>query len=91
MTFTYPAVFTPHKEDDGYHAEFPDLEHCEADGCDLEDAIEEAKAAAYDWLMLELKEGGEFPEQAHVADIELKEGCIAKQLMIRINLMPDND
>ena len=39
MTFTYPAVFTPHKDDKGFHAEFPDLELCEADGPDLEDAI----------------------------------------------------
>lgn len=36
MTFIYPAVFTPHKEDEGYHAYFPDLEGCEADGPDLE-------------------------------------------------------
>ena len=40
MTFTYPAVFTPHKNGKGYHAFFPDLECCEADGPDLEDAIE---------------------------------------------------
>ena len=30
MTFTYPAVFTPHKDGKGYHAVFPDLECCEA-------------------------------------------------------------
>ena len=38
MTFIYPAVFTPHKEDSGYHVVFPDLECCEADGPDLENA-----------------------------------------------------
>ena len=43
MTFTYPAVFTPHKNDKGYHVEFPDLECCEADGPDLEDAMDEAR------------------------------------------------
>ena len=32
MTFTYPAVFTPHKNDKGYHVTFPDLQCCEADG-----------------------------------------------------------
>ena len=36
MTFTYPAVFTPHEDGKGYHAFFPDLECCEADGPDLE-------------------------------------------------------
>ena len=28
MTFTYPAVIVPHKDDNGFHAEFPDLECC---------------------------------------------------------------
>ena len=37
MTFTYPAVFMPHKNDKGYHVTFPDLQCCEADGPDLED------------------------------------------------------
>ena len=36
MTFVYPAVFTPHEKDNGFHVEFPDLECCEADGPDLE-------------------------------------------------------
>lgn len=40
MTFTYPAVFMPHKNDKGYHVTFPDLQCCEADGPDLEDAVE---------------------------------------------------
>ena len=31
MTFVYPAVFTPHEKDNGFHVEFPDLECCEAD------------------------------------------------------------
>jgi len=38
MTFTYPAVFTEKEDGTGYHAFFPDLEMCEADGADLEDA-----------------------------------------------------
>ena len=36
MTFVYPAVFTPHEKDNGFHVEFPDLECCEADGPDLD-------------------------------------------------------
>ena len=36
MTFTYPAVITPHKDDDGFHIVFPDLELCEGDGPDLD-------------------------------------------------------
>ena len=40
MTFTYPAVITPHKDDDGFHIVFPDLELCEGDGPDLEEGGE---------------------------------------------------
>ena len=74
MTFTYPAVITPHKDDDGFHIVFPDLELCEGDGPDLEDALDDAREAAYNWLMLELEEGGEFPAQSHEEDIEVPEG-----------------
>ena len=91
MTFIYPAVFTPHKEDGGYHVKFPDLECCEADGPDLEDALEEAREAAFNWLSVELEEGGEFPAQTHAEDMELTEGSFVRQIMVRIKLLPDND
>lgn len=91
MTFTYPAVFTPHKDDKGYHAYFPDLECCEADGPDLEDTMDEARDAARDWLTVELEDGGEFPEQTHIDDLDLPEGSFARNLLIRIKLLPDND
>ena len=44
MTFIYPAVLTPHKEDEGYHVTFPDLVGCKADGPDLQDALENARS-----------------------------------------------
>ncbi|MDD3251345.1 MAG: type II toxin-antitoxin system HicB family antitoxin [Lachnospiraceae bacterium] len=91
MTFTYPAVFIPHKEDKGYHAVFPDLECCEADGPDLEDAMDEAREAAYNWIMLEMEEGGDLPAQTHHEDMELPEGSFVRKIMIRVKLLPDND
>lgn len=91
MTFVYPAIFTPHKEDKGYHAVFPDLECCEADGPDLEDAVENARDAARDWLTVELEDTCEFPPASHVDDLELEEGAMVKQIMVIIKLMPDND
>ena len=91
MTFTYPAIFTPYKEGKGFHVEFPDLECCEADGPDLEDALEDALEAAYNWLSVELEEGGEFPAQSHPEDMNLPEGSFVRQIMVRIKLMPDND
>lgn len=92
MTFTYPAVFSPHKDDDGFHVMFPDLECCEADGPDLEDAVEHARDAAYNWLYLELEEQTyDFPAQSHPEDISLAEGEFLKYIMVTVKLMPDND
>lgn len=91
MTFTYPAILTPHKDDDGYHVEFPDLECCEADGPDLEDALDEAREAAYNWICVELEDGGEFPCQSHIEDLELPEGSFARQIVVRVKLLPDSD
>lgn len=92
MTFTYPAVFTPHKNDAGFHVVFPDLECCEADGPDLEDAVENARDAAYNWIYAEIEDGTyEFPAQSHPEDLKLEDGAFLKNIMVRIKLMPDND
>lgn len=91
MTFTYPAVFTPHKEDKGFHAYFPDLECCEADGPDLEDAVENARDAARDWITVELEDTCDIPPCSHADDIELKEEEFVKFIMVTIKLLPDND
>ena len=50
MTFVYPAVLRLRKMEKGYDAYFPDLECCEAEGPDLEDAVENAREAAYNWI-----------------------------------------
>lgn len=92
MTFVYPAVFTPDKEGKGFHASFPDLACCEAYGADLEDAIDNAADAAYNWIMSELEEEEcNMPSQTSVEHIELKEGELVRQIMVRIKLLPDND
>ena len=102
MTFVYPAVFTPHEKDNGFHVEFPDLEGhykgyfpdlecCEADGPDLEDAVENARDAARNWITAELEDTCEIPPSTHVDDIELKEGMFIKNIMVIIKLLPDND
>ena len=91
MTFVYPAVFTPKKDGKGYDAYFPDLECCEAGGPDLEDAVENAREAAYNWISLELEEEGDLPAQTHIDDMSLPEGSMVKQIMVRIKLLPDND
>ncbi len=93
MRFVYPAIFTPHENDPGYHVTFPDLEGCWGDGADLEDAIEDAKESEYNWLELQMDEewGGDIPPVTEIDDIEVPEGCLVKNLVVRINLLPDND
>jgi len=92
MTFIYPAVFTPHEDGKGYHAEFPDLEGCSADGPDLEDALENARDAAYNWICVELEEEDpELPEVSHTEDMELAPGSFVRQIMVSVKLLPDND
>ncbi len=91
MTFTYPAVFIFFKDDKGFHAYFPDLECCVADGPDLEDAVENAREAARDWITVELEDACDIPPSSHVDDIELEEGSFVKFIMVTIKLLPDND
>lgn len=92
MTFIYPAVFTPHENDGGYHVYFPDLESCEADGPDLEDALDSAREAAYNWVAVELEEEDVLmPEVSHEEDIHLPEGGFIRNIMVTVKLLPDND
>lgn len=91
MTFVYPAVFTP-DEKGGFHVSFPDLACCHAQGADLEDAIDHAADAAYDWILSELEEEDcHLPSQTAPEHIPLKEGEMVRQIMVRIKLLPDND
>ena len=85
MTFTYPAVFTEKEDGTGYHAFFPDLEMCEADGADLEDAIENARDAAQNWISVELEEEEPAPPYvSDIGDIETEEGDIIRNICVNI-------
>ena len=57
MRFVYPAIFHKTKENT-YHGYFPDLEECYGKGDTLEEAVDDANAAAVDWITLELEEEG---------------------------------
>ena len=74
MKFTYPAVIG--KEENGsWKAVLPDLACCEAEAETLEEVIEKANAALYDWIELELSE-----------DEHLKEGEQVRQICVNIRL-----
>ena len=84
MRFIYPAVFNKTAEGK-FKGYFPDLEACEAMGDDLDDAIENANAAAYDWISLELsEEDGQLPYDSDPEDLDLKEGDIVRNISVNI-------
>ena len=84
MVFVYPAVFRK-KEDGMYEGSFPDLEGCCGKGATLDDAIEDANAALYDWIYVELTEfEGNLPGRSEHGDIQLKEGEEIRNISVNI-------
>ena len=88
MKFTYPAVIG--KEENGsWKAVLPDLTCCEAEAETLEEVIEKANAALYDWIELELSEDEvNLPPISDPRDLEqhLKEGQQVRQICVNIRL-----
>ena len=83
MTFVYPAVFR--KTASGtYRAFFPDLEDCQAEGETLDDAIDNANEAAYNWIYVELTEDGELPSISDHSDLILEKGDEIRNISVNI-------
>ena len=84
MKFIYPAVFRK-TEKGNYKGYFPDLACCEAVGDTLDDAIENANAAAYDWITLELSEDDcQLPPVSVAEDMDLQNGDIVRNISVNI-------
>ena len=84
MKFIYPAVFRK-QENGGYHAFFPDLECCEAEGETLDDAIDNANEACRNWITVELEEEDPvFPDVSDISDLEVEEGDIVRNISVNI-------
>lgn len=84
MKFIYPAVFRKN-EAGGYHAFFPDLECCEADGETLDDAIEKANEACRTWIEVELEEDEPvMPYVSDIEDIEVEDGDVVRNISVNI-------
>lgn len=84
MKFIYPAIIR--KTENGcYHAFFPDLEDCHAEGDTIDEAVENANAAAFDWLSLELSEEDcELPSISDESDMPLEEGDLVRNISVNI-------
>ena len=86
MKFVYPAVFKK-TEDGRYKGTFPDLEGCFGEGDTLDEAIENANAAAFDWISVELSE--EVPELPPITDpddMELEDEDVVRNIQVTIRL-----
>ena len=83
MKFVYPAVFKK-TENGTYKGSFPDLACCYGEGETLDEAIEKANEAAYDWIYLELDEGGILPGVSDPEDFKLEEGDIVRNISVNI-------
>lgn len=83
MKFIYPAIFRK-TESGAYKAFFPDLEGCYADGDTLEDTVDHANEAAYDWIYLELSEDGHLPPITDINDMELEEGDVVRNICVNV-------
>lgn len=90
MRFVYPAIFHKTKENT-YHGYFPDLEECYGKGETLEDAVDDANAAAVDWITLELEEEGYLPPVTDAEDLVVKEGEVVRNIAVTIRLTDGYD
>lgn len=87
MKFIYPAVFRK-TEDGGYKGFFPDLACCEVKGDTLDEAVDNANEAAFNWITLELSEDEtELPPVSDAADMDLEKGDIVRNILVNIRLM----
>ena len=81
MKFVYPVIIQ--KTQYGYHAYFPDLTMCEADGENVEAVLRNARQAMFDWIDLELSEDDpDLPYVTDISDMDLPEGAFVRNVMI---------
>lgn len=84
MKFIYPAVIRKN-EQGTFDAYFPDLECCTAKGDTLEEAVDNANEAAYDWIYVELMEDdGQLPPVSDETDLNLLEGDVVRNIAVNI-------
>ena len=91
MKIIYPVIIRK-TEDEKYKAIFPDLECCYAEGDTIDEAMDNANAAAYDWIMLELSEDdGVLPAVSDEDDMDLQPGDIVRNVSVSIRFTEGYD
>lgn len=77
MKFIYPAVIRKNNEGK-YDAFFPDLECCCAQGDTLEEAVDNANEAAYNWLYVEVMDSPNSSSKFFIRSGFVKWGTVIK-------------
>ncbi len=81
MNFIYPAILK--KTENGYHARFPDLEMCEAEGPTIDETLDRARDEMENWIRAELEEDEPvLPTISDPEDMQLEEGEEVRNIMV---------
>ena len=70
MQLSYPAVFYPEDEGEGYAITVPDLPGCTSGGDNLAETIFMGVDAASGWILNALENGEDIPKPSRIEDIE---------------------
>ncbi|GHU09708.1 HicB family protein [Spirochaetia bacterium] len=82
MKLTYPAIFYPWDEGNGYTVEVPDLPGCVSEGDTLAEAILMGTDAASGWVLTELEDGKAIPRASDITDISPEQGGFVSILIL---------
>ena len=82
MKLTYPAIFIPWGDDQGYTVEVPDLPGCVSEGKTLAEAIFMGTDAASGWVLTELEDGKAVPKASPIEAIKPEDGGFVSMLML---------
>lgn len=86
MKLTYPALFSPWENGDGYTVEFPDLPGCVTEGATMTEAIEMAVDAASGWVLGELEDGNAVPPASNPAIIRAEDGTFVSVVVLDMDV-----
>lgn len=85
MRFIYPAIIR--KQENGtFHAFFPDLEDCHANGDTIDEVLDNANEAAANWIAVELEMEGQLPPISDEVDMQLQEGDIVRNIAVTMRM-----
>lgn len=90
MKFIYPAIIR--KETDGhYKAVLPDLEGCVAEGDSIDEVLDNANAAAAEWITVELETEIYLPPVSDMEDLCLNEGEFVRNICVTMRMSDGYD